>query len=160
MKSIMVTLVLSILLGCSNKEPNLIGEVPSDLKEKLVYVEGHLPYYFPELSEFGTLRDGEYIGDLKGSMIDRGEVLVTIKNGRILSVKILNMKVFAPELRKENRMEDVFIGLPSEVVYKQSPHVDTVSSATGTTHVFKICVTRALWKSSMKDDPLESHSPY
>ncbi len=145
--------------GCASKKPELVGVVPPELKEKLVYQEEHIPYYFPGAEEFSDLRDGEYIGVLSGGMIDRGKVRVVIANGRITEVEILKVMLWAPDVPKENR-KDIFLGLPEQVILKQSPQVDAVSGATGTTHVFKICVTRALWEASGKPDPLEKYSPY
>lgn len=160
MKKLLLLLFVTYLTSCSSVKPELIGDVPSELKEKLVYAEGHLPYYFPELDEFGPLQDGVYVGELNGSLIDTGKVEVTIKNREISSVEIVDMKVMAPQVRKEKRIDEVFVGLPSQVLDKQSTSVDAVTAATGTTHVFKICVTRALWQASLLDDPLAPYSPY
>lgn len=151
--------VLVLVLGCANMKPELVGSVPPELLVKLVRQEGHIPYYFPGTEELHGLNDGEYVGELSGGMIDSGKVKVVIADGRITDVEILKVMLWAPDVSKENR-EDVFEGLPAQVIEKQSPLVDAVSGATGTTHVFKICVARALWEASGKTDPMAMYSPY
>lgn len=152
---------MMFLSSClNNKRPELIGEVPPELWTDLVAQEGHIPYYFPERVEFGDLTDGEYIGVLSGAFIDRGKVQVTVEKGIVMDVKILNITLWAPEVRKEHRIGEIKVGLPEQVIQRQSPHVDAVTGATGTTHVFKICVTRALWQAAGKTDPMEGYSPY
>lgn len=149
------------LASCvTSKQPELTGTVPPELMSELTHQEGHIPYYFPERTEFGDLSDGEYVGILSGSFIDSGKVKVTVENGTIAAVRILKVALWAPEVRKERRTDEVKVGLPAQVVERQSLDVDTVSGATGTSHVFKICVTRALWQSAGKTDPMEAYSPY
>ena len=148
------------IFGCANTKPELVGTVPPELQKKLVSQEGHIPYYFPEIEEYFGLNDGEYIGVLSGGIIDSGKVKVVIANGRITEVEILKVMLWAPDVRKEKRENEIYIGLPAQVIKNQSPLVDAVSGATGTTHVFKICVTRALWKASGKTDPMLEYSPY
>ncbi len=156
-----IALVMMILFSCAtNKQPELVGEVPPELEEKLVRQDEHIPYYFPERVEFGDLRDGTYLGKLSGEFIDRGKVNVTVENGVITDVKIEKITLWAPEVRKEHRKDEIDVGLPQQVIDRQSPMVDAVSGATGTTHVFKICVTRALWLAAGKVDPMEAYSPY
>lgn len=152
---------MALLSSCLNsKRPELIGEVPSELKSDLVTQEGHIPYYFPEREEFGDLADGEYIGVLSGAFIDRGKVKLIVEKGIISDVQILKVTLWAPEVRKEHGLGEIQEGLPDQVIRRQSPHVDAVTGATGTTHVFKICVTRALWQAAGKTDPMEGYAPY
>ncbi|MBN2051658.1 MAG: FMN-binding protein [Spirochaetales bacterium] len=152
---------MMLLSSCLiNKQPELTGTIPPESMSELVYQEGHIPYYFPEMEEFGDLSDGEYVGILSGSFIDRGKVKVTVANGVITDVKILKVTLWAPDVRKEHRQGEIKEGLPEQVIERQSIDVDAVSGATGTTHVFKTCVTRALWQASGKPDPMESCSPY
>lgn len=160
MKIGLIVLIPAILLASCGAKPELVGSVPGELEGKLVYQEGHIPYYFPSVDEFGDLKDGTYTGSLSGGMIDRGEVSVTIDNGRISGVEIIDITFMAPSVRREGRTDEVYMGLPEQVLDSQSPLVDSVSGATGTTHVFKICVTRALWQASGKNDPMEPYSPY
>lgn len=162
MKQILSVAVLVFFISCSSNEPTpeLVGNIPESLKNKLTHQEGHIPYYFPSREEFGPLSDGKFVGELNGSVIDSGKVLVEIKNGEIANVEILDMKVMAPKVRLEGRIDEIFKGLPTQTITKQTIQVDSVTAATGTSHVFKICVTRALWKASLKDDPMMEYSPY
>lgn len=161
MKRVVVLMILLIFLGCANKtDPELVGVLPKELENKLVYQDKHIPYYFPAFEEFGNLKDGTYVGELNGSIIDSGKVSVQIKEGKILNVHIMDMKVMAPTVRKEGRISEIFKGLPLQVINNQTARVDAVSAATGTSHVFKICVTRALWQASGKEDPMLEYSPY
>lgn len=159
-KSWVVLVIVVLLSGCSGPKPELIGDLPLELQEKLVAQEGHIPYYFPSREEFGSLTDGEYTGLLSGSMIDKGEVLLTVSDGEISDIEIVSITLWAPTVRKEKRVDEIYEGLPAEVLARQSPLVDSVTAATGTSHVFKICVTRALWQASEKDDPMADYAPY
>lgn len=161
MKVFLILVAVFLVTNCSSKpEPFLIGDIPKELEEKLTYQEGHIPYYFPQIEVYGDLNDGSYIGELKGGLIDRGKVSVIIKNGKISDVKTINITIWAPKVRKEGRLSEFFEGLPNQVISKQTNNPDVVSAATGSTHVFKICVTRALWQASNFDDPMLDYSPY
>lgn len=160
MKVLMLfTLSIIFLTACTKKESENFEDMPVVLKNKLVELEGHLSYYFPTYEELGPLSDGEYLGSVYGSMIDNGEVKVVISNGEIVDVEILNL-VMSPMVKGEGREAKVFEGLPEEVLEIQSPLVDSVSGATGSSHVFKVCVTRALWQASEKDDPMDPYTEY
>lgn len=154
-------LIAALIVSCSSKpEPFLIGDVPAELESKLTHKEGHIPYYFPTLNEFGELKDGHYIGKLNGGFIDKGKVSVTIKEGKISDVEIIDITFWAPKVREEGRVKEFTEGLPNQVINKQTVQADDVSGATGSSHVFKICVTRALWQASIYDDPMDDFSPY
>lgn len=155
-----IFLIPAFLLVSCGPKAELVGSVPGELEGNLVSQEGHIPYYFPSGEELGDLKDGMYTGSLSGGMIDRGEVAVTIGSGRISDVEIIDITFMAPSVRREGRVDEVYAGLPEQVLENQSPQVDSVSGATGTTHVFKICVTRALWQAAGKSDPMEPYSPY
>lgn len=156
-----VLFIAVMLFSCTSKgDPVLIGEPPEELREKLVYQSGHIPYYFPSREEFGDFTDGRYIGELNGGMIDSGKVAVTIQNGLIEDVEIIKITLWAPTVRSEGRLSEFYDGLPGQTIDHQSVRIDTVSAATGSSHVFKICLTRALWLASGKVDPMLEYSPY
>lgn len=149
------------LISCGNT-PELEGEIPQELNELLVHREGHLSYYFPSREVFGDLADGEYIGEISGGLsapLDKGRVKILVENNRIVDVEVLNV-LLSRHAGKDGNRDAIYYDLPLMAVERQSPLVDNVTGATGSTHVFKICLTRALWQASEDFDPMDLYAPY
>ncbi|MFC1650208.1 hypothetical protein ACFL2X_01420 [Candidatus Latescibacterota bacterium] len=148
----LIIFLLSIFTGCGAK---LIKE-PEDLT--LTRVKYRTPYYFPERSDFGELNDGIFYGEVSLNPYDFARVKITVKNNRISDFKILDLKATWWVRRKGLHLK-IFYNLPTAFILAQSPHVDTVTGASGSCHSLKIAFTRALWNAAGKEDPMTEYLP-
>ena len=145
--------IILLFFGCTGN--NKLKDVPDDIT--LTEQPMHLSYYFPSREEFGTLQDGTYIGSIK-SQLDSGEIKIVVKNNRIVDFTINNL-LMADYVTQKGLNDDVTNGMPQRFLEAQSPQVDAVTGATGSSHVLKICFTRALWQAAGKEDPMLQYLP-
>jgi uncharacterized protein with FMN-binding domain len=98
-------------------------------------------YQYPFLNpkESGQLRDGVYSGSVY-EKDDRASVEVTITKGLISEVKIIDVYAYGW------REAAIKAQLPGKIIKAQSPVVDAITGATGSTNAVKIATDRALRK--------------
>lgn len=138
--------IIFINLGCTDYQLTCEPDVA-----QLTEQAGRLTYYFPPREAFGTLSDGTYLGRiLCGS--DLGKVTVVVKDNAITECKINYLLIPVTD-------RDVLKTGPERFLKEQSPQFDAITGATASTHLLKICFTRALWQAAGKEDPMEECVP-
>ena len=141
------------LLSCGGTK--LTSEPPASLD--VTYQSHHVPYYFPSREELGTLKDGIYYGEVTLPS-DQGRVRIEVEDNQVIDVKILALKT-SRWIRMKGLHLDIYYTLPLRFIESQSPQVDAISGATGSSHVLKIAYARALYAAAGKQDPMIDYLP-
>ncbi|MEW5801705.1 MAG: FMN-binding protein [bacterium] len=98
------------------------------------------PYDFLPDESLKNVHDGIYIGKVKKGL-ERAEVEVTMKSGKIEQVRIIDVMAFGW------RNKAVREGIPEQFVQKQSLDIDAITGASGSSRAIKMAVSEALKKS-------------
>jgi uncharacterized protein with FMN-binding domain len=148
----LVIAVVSLSAGC-NYRLTCDPEVP-----ELTEQEGHLTYYFPSRAEFGNLSDGTYYGWITCGR-DVAKVKIIVQDNTVIDSEIRYLMV-SQYIRSQGLRDDLWTQVPERFIAAQSPQFDAVTGATGSSHLLKICYTRALWNAAGKEDPVKACVPF
>lgn len=151
--AVVMAAVSIFLLSCGGTK--LTSKPPSSLD--ITYQSHHTPYYFPSREELGTLKDGIYYGEVSLPS-DHGRVRIEVEDNQVIDVKILDLKT-SRWIRMKGLHLDVYYTMPLRFIESQSPRVDAISGATGSSHVLKIAYARALYAAAGKKDPMLDYLP-
>ncbi len=103
------------------------------------------------------MHDGTYTGSVRCGL-DTGRVEILVEDNMITDCAIRNLLVSRYVYDLGPGEEILEFGCDF-ILDAQSPQFDAVSGATGSSHALKICVTRALWEASDKEDPMTECVP-
>ena len=111
------------------------------------------PYYFPSTEELGKLKDGTYFGEVSLPPYDYAKVKITVNDNAVKEFIILDVNA-TWWIRRKNSHLKIYEIIPNRFINAQSPHIDTITGATGSCRSLKIAFTSALWHASGKEDPM------
>ena len=125
---------------------------------ELTEQSGHLTYYFPTREELGVLADGTYAGKILCGFQDIARVQINVEDNTVIDcvIKYLVMSKYIYDLGLDDVAREE---APERFLDAQSPRFDAITGATGSTHAFKICVTRVVESSGGGRSHDRVHAP-
>ena len=84
---------------------------------------------------------------------DYAKVKITVNDNAVKEFIILDVNA-TWWIRRKNLHLKIYEIIPNRFINTQSPHIDTITGATGSCHSLKIAFTRALWHAAGKEDPM------
>lgn len=114
----------------------VVGLAVALLAGRMALMAGRLDAAYATVTpvDLSRVADGEYVAEF-GDFLVRAEVAVTVRGGRITAVTVVRQDC-GPGYEAED--------IPSRIVAAQSPRVDVVSGATGSSKSIMVAAHRAL----------------